>query len=88
MLFLAAACSTSYMTMDNTLILSSVPHSIHGRIISIFVMTVGLTPIGALPMGFLADHIGIPATFLIAGLTASLFAVTILIFAPVIRRMR
>lgn len=88
MLFFSAASSTAFMTMDNTLILSSVPHNIHGRIISIFVMTVGLTPIGALPMGFLADHIGIPATFLIAGSVAVLFAVAIYIFVPVIRKMR
>jgi predicted MFS family arabinose efflux permease len=88
MLFFAAACCTAYMTMDNTLILSSVPQSIHGRIISIFIMAVGLTPIGALPMGFLADHIGIPATFLIAGCVAMLVAVAIYVFAPVIRKMR
>lgn len=88
MLFFAAVSSTAYMTMDNTLILSGVPHSIHGRIISIFVMTVGLTPIGALPMGFLADHIGIPATFLIAGCVAMFFAVAIYIFATAIRKMR
>jgi len=88
MLFFAAACCTAYMTMDNTLILSSVPQSIHGRIISIFIMTVGLTPIGALPMGFLADHIGIPATFLIAGCVAMLVAVAIYVFAPAIRKMR
>jgi len=88
MLFFAAVSSTAYMTMDNTLILSSVPQSIHGRIISIFVMTMGLTPIGALPMGFLADHIGIPATFLIAGCVAVLFALAIYIFAPAIRKMR
>ena len=88
MLFFAAASSTAYMTMDNTLILSSVPQSIHGRIISIFIMTVGLTPIGALPMGFLADHIGIPATFMIAGCVAVLVAVAIYVFAPAIRKMR
>jgi predicted MFS family arabinose efflux permease len=88
MLFFAAVSSTAYMTMDNTLILSSVPHNIHGRIISIFVMTMGLTPIGALPMGFLADHIGIPATFLIAGCVAVLFALAIYIFAPAIRKIR
>ena len=88
MLFFAAASSTAYMTMDNTLILSSVPQSIHGRIISIFIMAVGLTPIGALPMGFLADHIGIPATFLIAGCVAVLVAVAIYVFTPAIRKMR
>lgn len=87
MLFIAAASSTAYMTMDNTLILSGVPQSIHGRIISIFVMTMALTPIGALPMGFLADHIGIPATFLIAGCVAVLVAVAIYVFAPAIRKM-
>ena len=88
MLFFATASSTAYMTMDNTLILSSVPQSIHGRIISIFVMTMALTPIGALPMGFLADHIGIPAIFLIAGCVAVLVAVAIYVFAPAIRKMR
>jgi MFS family permease len=88
MLFFAAVNSTAYMTLDNTLILSSVPQAIHGRIISIFIMTVGLTPIGALPMGFLADHIGIPATFMIAGCVAALFALAIYIFAPTIRKMR
>lgn len=51
----AALTGTIYMTMCNTLILASTPANIHGRVISIFTMTIGLTPIGALPMGAEAD---------------------------------
>lgn len=84
----AALTSTTYMTLCNTLILTNTPASIHGRVISIFIMTIGLTPIGALPMGAVADHIGIPATFLAAGSIAVLFAVIMWLSVPALKKVQ
>jgi len=71
----AGLTGTVFITLCNTLILTNTPAKMHGRIISIYTMAVGLTPIGTLPMGAAADGIGLPATFLIAGAIAVVFAV-------------
>jgi MFS transporter, DHA1 family, staphyloferrin A biosynthesis exporter len=88
LLLLAAGVSgTALATLNNSLLLMSTPSSLHGRVISVFTMTSALVPIGALPMGAVADHIGIPLTFLIAGLIVVLFAIVLWLFVPAIRKM-
>jgi len=87
MILCASICSTANATLNNTLLLMGTPPALHGRVISIFTMTAALTPIGALPMGAMADFIGIPSTFLIAGLIAVVFAICLWIFAPALRKV-
>ncbi|MCX6007909.1 MAG: MFS transporter, partial [Chloroflexi bacterium] len=90
MLLILCACisGAANATLNNSLLLMSTPSVLHGRVISIFTMTAALTPIGAFPMGALADFIGIPSTFLIAGSIAILFAILLWLFAPALRRMQ
>jgi MFS family permease len=83
----AAVSGTAFTTLNNTMLLMKTPPALHGRVISIFTMTSALTPIGALPMGAMADFIGIPSTFLIAGSIAILFAILLWLFAPSMRNV-
>jgi MFS family permease len=87
MLLCAGICGTAFATLNNSLLLLTAPSSLHGRVISIFTMMMALIPIGALPMGALADSIGIPLTFLAAGSTAIVFAFVLWLFVPAIRKM-
>ena len=87
MILCASVCGTANATLNNTMLLMGTPPALHGRVISIFTMTAALTPIGALPMGAMADFIGIPFTFLIAGSIAVLFAILLWLFAPAMRRI-
>jgi MFS family permease len=84
----ASICSTIYMTLSNTLILSETPPNIQGRVISVFTMTSALAPIGAFPMGAEADRFGIPVTFIIAGAIAMIFAVAMWLFVPAMKRIQ
>jgi MFS family permease len=83
----AGLTGTIYITLCNTLILTNTPASMHGRIISIYTMAAGLTPIGTLPMGALADSIGLPVTFLMAGAVAVVFAVIMWFSIPSMRKV-
>jgi MFS family permease len=87
LLLTAGVSGTALATLNNSLLLMSTPSSLHGRVISVFTMTSALIPIGALPMGAVADAIGIPSTFLIAGSIVVLFAIVLWLFVPAIRKM-
>ena len=53
----------------NTVLQSIVPDELRGRVASLYVMSfIGMTPLGALATGWIAEHIGPPHTMLICGL--------------------
>jgi small-conductance mechanosensitive channel len=56
-----------------------------GRVMGVYMMNFGLIPLGVLPIGALADVIGVGSSFAIAG--AALAAVAIA-FALVTKRLR
>jgi MFS family permease len=87
MLLCAGISGTAIATLNNSVLLLTAPSNLHGRVISIFTMTMALIPIGALPMGAVADHIGIPLTFLAAGSTAIVFALILWLFIPAVRKL-
>lgn len=52
----------------NTLLQTLAPDHLRGRVVSVYTFSfVGMAPIGALQAGFLADHIGAPATLVLGG---------------------
>lgn len=65
------------MACSNTLIQSTVPDRIRGRVMALYsMMIMGMAPFGALLAGFLAQHLGAPATVALGGaacLSASAF---------------
>jgi MFS family permease len=79
--------ATGYFTLNNTLIIHNTPHNMLGRVTSIFWITFGLMPIGALPMGALAEAVTAPTALLIEGAIVALFAIIMLVFSKRIRQM-
>jgi len=59
------------LTSTNTLIQAMVPEQLRGRVMAMYsMMFLGMTPLGSLLAGTLADHIGAPVTVAIGGLVS------------------
>jgi MFS family permease len=64
-------------TATNTLIQAMVPDQLRGRVMSIYsMMFLGMSPLGSLLAGAMADHIGAPVTVAIGGLVSCLGGLT------------
>jgi len=50
---------TGYMTLNNTLVMTNTPHEVRGRVMSVYMMTWGLMPMGTLPAGAIAEVVGV-----------------------------
>jgi MFS family permease len=86
-LALVGAAGTGYMALNNALVLTITPPEMRGRVMGIFMTTFGLMPLGALPMGMLADNIGAPLTVGGFGVVTLAFFVLVTLFRPSIRRL-
>lgn len=79
---------TGYLAVNNTLIQGIVPHRMLGRVMSIYVMTFSLMPLGTLPMGAITDKIGAPMAIGAGGIIVALFTVAMAMLLPGLRRLR
>ena len=62
LLVLANAGQMLFMTTNNTVIQANLPGEIRGRVVSVMMMSFGLTPFAVIPVSAAADSIGAPAT--------------------------
>jgi len=83
----AGAGGAGYMTLNNTLLQSNVPRRILGRVMSIYMITFAMMPMGTLPLGAVAETIG--PTIAVAGGAAIiiLFTLAMALFRPSMRRL-
>ncbi len=72
--------ATSYMTLNQTMLMAEADQQYHGRVMSIFMQTFSAMPLMALPLGFLADSIGAANLFVIQGAVVGV-ALTLLALA-------
>ncbi len=81
------AGGTGYMALNNTLLMSNVPLRILGRVMSIWMITFALMPMGTLPIGAVAQALG--PTIAVAGgaVIIVLFTLGMIIFVPFLRRL-
>ncbi len=86
-LIVVGLANAGYMTINNTMIQSNVPHEVRGRVMAIFMVTFALMPLGTLPIGAVAEAVG--PMFAITGgaLIVFVFIVAIAIFRPSVRRL-
>ena len=56
-----------FLTLTNAGIQLATPNEFRGRIMGVYNMPWGMMPLGSLPAGFLADHIGAPAVLTMGG---------------------
>ena len=80
--------NSMYITLTNTLLMSNTPEALIGRVMSLFMMTFGLMPLGVLPAGAIADIFGAPLTVVLGGAMLAVFLLAITIFRPDIRGLK
>lgn len=76
-----------FNTMSNTMLQTYSSLEMRGRVMSIMTVAYGLAPLGAMPLGAVAEIIGTPQSLAIGGSLASLFAFGIVIFNKGFRRL-
>lgn len=75
------------MTVNTTLVQLNVDDAFRGRVLALYMMTVGLNPIGMLPLSIIADIWSIQISLGICGLVVCGYALAIGLFSPGIRRL-
>jgi MFS family permease len=74
LLALVGAASNACMVSTNCLLQIHAGERMRGRVMSVYMMTWGLMPLGTLPAGALADRIGVPLVVTLQGvLLAAVF---------------
>ena len=80
--FHVGAGGAGYMAVNNTLVQSNVPSRLLGRVMSIYMLSFAFMPIGALPVGALAEAIGAPFAVMLGGISIVLFTLGMAILRP------
>lgn len=80
--------SSSYMSLNNSMIMEHTNEQYYGRVMSVFMMTFALMPLSAMPMGVLADSIGAPMTIAMAGIIVTVFVAAMVVLVPAYRRIQ
>jgi MFS family permease len=81
-LLLVGLAASAYRSLNNTLIMSYTPTELHGRVMSVYLMTFALMPLSSVPAGALADSIGPQLTVGGAGLLLAASILTIVRLHP------
>jgi predicted MFS family arabinose efflux permease len=76
-----------YASMTNTILQIIVPDELRGRVLSIYMLDHGLSPIGALVAGTSTHFFGAPATLAVMGTGIVLLAVVVGCWMPQMRRL-
>lgn len=86
LLVASGAASAALMSINNTVLQLKVDDAVRGRVLSIYMLTWGLLPVGQLPIGAFADEFGAPAAVFGATLLAIAWIVFLAFRYPDLRR--
>ncbi|MBO8163153.1 MAG: MFS transporter [Brevibacillus sp.] len=79
LMFFIGVVSQAYRIVERVIIQEAIPDQLRGRILSIVMIDAGLTPIGDLGIGFIAEHVGAAAALALMGGTALVVASAIML---------
>ncbi len=77
--------SSSYMAVNTTLLQINVEEGMRGRVMSMYIMTIGLFPLGVLPAGAIAQSTGVAFPITVGGAIIILFTLLLAACSPGIR---
>jgi len=86
-LMVVGAVSTSFMSVNNTLIQMNITDEVRGRVMSVYMMTFGLMPLGTLPAGAIAERWGAPIAVTIGGGILAVVVLLLTILRPNVRSL-
>jgi MFS family permease len=87
-LFIVGAAISAFNSTTNALIHEATTDAYRGRVMSVYLVTWSLMPIGVLPLGALADRIGAPPTVALAGTLCALVVTGGWLASPALRALR
>lgn len=79
--------STGRMTMNNTLIQIYVDNRMRARVMGLYMMEMGMQPLGSVPIAAMAGIVGAPIAVGAGGAIVGLFALWAWVFRPAIRKL-
>ena len=86
-LALTGLANAVYMSLNLSLIQMHAEPHMRGRVMSIFMWTFSLMPLGLIPVSFVAEWVGTPTAFLGSGLLLILTTTAMFALVPSIRRL-
>jgi predicted MFS family arabinose efflux permease len=87
LLFLGSLLGSAVMSGNTVLVQHAIDDEVRGRVMGAYMLTWGLMPLGALPMGIAANHFGTPQAIAV-GAMISTFLVAVVAFAsPALRKL-
>ncbi|MCC6236649.1 MAG: MFS transporter [Dehalococcoidia bacterium] len=81
-LLLLGLFSTTYQTLNNTMVMAETRPEFYGRVMSVYMLTFSLFPLMSAPMGIVADRISATTTFVVLGTLITAFIVLTILLAP------
>jgi MFS family permease len=81
-LIVAGFASQGYLTINRVLVIMRTDRALYGRVMSVYMMTWSLMPISLLPIGYIVDRAGAPATLTVSGLVLTAFVIIIALSFP------
>ena len=87
LLGLVGAASNAFMVANNCLLQVNSRAHMLGRVMSVYMMTWGLSPLGSLPAGAIADRLGVRFVLSLGGGMAALVFLGAGLFLPRVRRL-
>ncbi len=88
LLVIMGMCATGFNTMSNTMLQTYSSREMRGRALSIMTLGFGIAPLGAVPMGAVAEATSMPLSLTMGGLLVSLITLGIVIFHRKFRQLR
>ncbi|HET6318624.1 MAG TPA: MFS transporter [Chloroflexota bacterium] len=88
LLTLVGFFGAAFMGLNSTLIMSNAPSHLYGRIMSIYMLTFAAQPLGAVPLAWVADAAGAPASMVVAGSAVLAIVLGIGVFFAPYREIR
>jgi len=86
-LALVGATGNVCMVVNNTLVQANVEDRYRGRVMSVYMLMWGLTPLGTIPAGATSDLVGVRPVIGVQGLALAAVFVGVLLFGPKVRRL-
>ncbi len=87
LLFIAGMMSAVIFSLNNSLVQHRIDDDVRGRVMSAYFLTFGLMPLGALPMGLIADRFGTPIAVGGGAVISSVLVAILAIKSPQLRAM-
>jgi MFS family permease len=85
LLFIAGLLGAASMSGNTALLQHRISDDVRGRVMGAYMLTWGLMPLGALPMGMVADRIGTPLAVASGAVISSILAALFGLLSPALR---